>query len=159
MHDFQNLIEQWLFAANLALVGLGTIYTALVVNGEASAGVEAVCMALLVCSLLASAGFMVRRSRQMHLARRKLLATASKMSSGACGGGGGRGCSSASDEDSSARDTVVGLNGPKAPAGCKGSLQRDAPKREEAGSEKPATGDPIASMLDGVYGGHRSWTC
>ena len=73
-YDFQNHIEAWLFAANVALVGLGTVYTALRVEGEANGGVEALCITLLVCSLVAAAGFMVYNSRQTHLARRRQLA-------------------------------------------------------------------------------------
>ena len=73
VYAFQNQIEWWLHAANVALVSLGTLYTALKVNGTASAGVEALCVITLVLSLLVAAALMVYRSRQEHRKRQKLL--------------------------------------------------------------------------------------
>ena len=73
VYAFQNQIEWWLFFANVALVSLGTLYTALKVNGTASAGVEALCVITLVLSLLVAAAFMVYSSRQEHRKRQKVL--------------------------------------------------------------------------------------
>ena len=73
VYAFQNRIEWWLYAANVALVSLGTLYTALKVNGTASAGVEALCVLTLVISLLVAAAFMVYRSRKEHVKRTKDL--------------------------------------------------------------------------------------
>ena len=72
---FQNDIETFLFAANFALVGFGTLYTALKVRGDESVGVEAMCVLLLLGSLGGAAAFIVRKSRAAHLARRQELAT------------------------------------------------------------------------------------
>ena len=73
VYAFQNQIEWWLFFSNVALVSLGTLYTALKVNGTASAGVEALCVITLVLSLLVAAALMVYCSRQEHRKRQKVL--------------------------------------------------------------------------------------
>ena len=111
-YEFQNYIEAWLFAANVVLVGLGTIYTALKIEGEANEGVEALCIALLVCSLVAAAGYMVYRSRLTHLARRKQLAA--------------KGCGSSRGNSSFDGDELGNLDHLKATAHGVAALRRAA---------------------------------
>ena len=67
----------------------GTLYTALKVRGDASRGVEALCVALLLCSLLAAMAFMCHRSRQEHLARRANLRARTAAGGNAGGGDAG----------------------------------------------------------------------
>ena len=94
-YAFQNLIESWLFIANIVLVVLGTTYTSLKVSGTLSPGIEVLCVLLLVGSLVCAAGFMVVQSRREHLRRRRDLAGRVDLSAGiqspASGGGGGGG--------------------------------------------------------------------
>jgi len=72
--DFQNSIESWLFAVNILVLGFGCLYTGLKVHGTTSLTVEVLLMMLLVCSLLGAAAFIVLKSRQAHLARRRKFA-------------------------------------------------------------------------------------
>ena len=72
-YPFQNTIESWLFLANVLLVSLGTVYTALKYHGNASAGLEIFCATFLLSSLLAAAAFMAANSREAHMARRHSL--------------------------------------------------------------------------------------
>ena len=71
---WQNDIETFLFAANGALVGLGTLYTALKVNGDANGGLEVLCCLLLLGSLGGTAAYLVVKGRQEHLRRRRSAA-------------------------------------------------------------------------------------
>ena len=81
-HSFQNLIESWLFAANIVLVVLGTAYTSLKINGDLSPGIEVLCVLLLVGSLLSAAAFMCYQSRREHLKRRLDLAGRAELAAG-----------------------------------------------------------------------------
>ena len=68
---FQNQIEQYLFAANVAVVALGVVWA---YASGTSAAVEYLLVALLVTSLALGAVYICHQSRKAHLARRAELA-------------------------------------------------------------------------------------
>ena len=72
--DFQNRIENGLFGVNLLVLFFGCLYTGLKVHGTTSLTVEVLLMLLLVLSLLGAAAFIVLKSRQAHLERRRKFA-------------------------------------------------------------------------------------
>ena len=71
-YAFQNRIESSLFAVNLVVVSLGTIYSSLKYYGNGpSVGIEVMVMVLLLCSLFAAAAFMGIYSYRTHMKRRQ----------------------------------------------------------------------------------------